>query len=74
MNINQVFEKYRVWQNKRPLYNAALTRLSARKIFKLVSLLTQAEIKAKTQYDESVWPTMHQLSLETGSPDIKLAI
>ncbi len=74
MNVNQVFEKYRVWQNKRPLYNAALTRLSASRIFKLVSLLTQAEIKAKTQYDESVWPTMHQLSLETCSPDIKLAI
>ena len=34
----------------------------------------KAEIKAKTQYDESVWPTIHQLSLETCSPDIKLAI
>ncbi len=74
MSINQVFEKHRVWQNKRPLYNAAMTRLSARRIFKLLSLLTQAEIKAKTQYEESVWPTIHQLSLETCSPDITLAI
>lgn len=74
MGISQVFEKHRVWQNKRPLYNAALTRLSAGRIFKLVSLLTQAEIKAKTQYEDSVWPTMHQLSLEFCSPDIKLAI
>ncbi|OXE08011.1 DNA polymerase III subunit delta, partial [Vibrio parahaemolyticus] len=63
-----------VWQNKRPLYNAALMRLSASRICALISLLAQAEIKAKTQYDESVWPTIHQLSLETCSPDIKLAI
>lgn len=74
MSISQVFEKYRVWQNKRPLYNAALMRLSASRICALISLLAQAEIKAKTQYDESVWPTIHQLSLETCSPDIKLAI
>ncbi|EGQ7716029.1 DNA polymerase III subunit delta [Vibrio parahaemolyticus] len=74
MSISQVFEKYRVWQNKRPLYNTALMRLSASRICALISLLAQAEIKAKTQYDESVWPTIHQLSLETCSPDIKLAI
>ncbi len=74
MGISQVFEKHRVWQNKRPLYNAALTRLSAGRILKLLSLLTQAEIKAKTQYEEPVWPTIHQLSLEFCSPDIKLAI
>lgn len=74
MGMNQVFEKYRVWQNKRPLYNAALTRLTAQRIHALISVLAQAEIKAKTQYDQSVWPTIHQLSLETCSPDIKLAI
>lgn len=74
MGMSQVFEKHRVWQNKRPLYNAALTRLSASRICALLSLLAHAEIKAKTQYDESVWPTIHQLSLETCSPDIKLAI
>jgi DNA polymerase-3 subunit delta len=74
MAMSQVFEKQRVWQNKRPFYNAALTRLSASRICALLSLLAHAEIKAKTQYDESVWPTIHQLSLETCSPDIKLAI
>ena len=74
MGMIQVFEKHRVWQNKRPFYNAALTRLSASRICALLSLLAHAEIKAKTQYDESVWPTIHQLSLETCSPDIKLAI
>ncbi|MGR5212554.1 DNA polymerase III subunit delta [Vibrio rotiferianus] len=74
MAMSQVFEKHRVWQNKRLFYNAALTRLSASRICALLSLLAHAEIKAKTQYDESVWPTIHQLSLETCSPDIKLAI
>lgn len=73
-SINQAFEKHRVWQNKRPFYNAALTRLPAGRIYQLLSLLTQAEVQAKTQYDESVWSTIHQLSLETCSPDIKLAI
>ncbi|AUI85526.1 DNA polymerase III subunit delta [Vibrio azureus] len=72
MSMSQLFEKHRVWQNKRPLYNAALTRLSQQRIYALLSLLTQAEIQAKTQYEQSVWPTIHQLSLESCSPEIKL--
>lgn len=72
MTMSQLFEKHRVWQNKRPLYNAALTRLSQQRIYALLSLLTQAEIQAKTQYEQSVWPTIHQLSLESCSPEIKL--
>ena len=72
MSMNQLFEKRRIWQNKRPLYNAALTRLSPQRLYSLLSLLTQAEIQAKTQYGQSVWPTIHQLSLESCSPDIKL--
>ncbi|MDF2154898.1 DNA polymerase III subunit delta [Vibrio sp. CAU 1672] len=74
LGIGQVFEKHRIWQNKRPFYSAALARLTPARICRLLSLLAQAEIKAKTQYQDPVWPTIHQLSLETCSADITLAI
>ncbi|NLS14177.1 DNA polymerase III subunit delta [Vibrio sp. SM6] len=72
MPLPQVYEKYRVWQNKRPLYHAALTRLPLKKLQRLTRLLAQAEVVAKTDYEQSVWPLVHQLSIEMCIPDIAL--
>lgn len=68
MPINQVFEKHRVWQSKKPLYNAALTRISIQGLHSIFALLTQAEITAKTQYEDSPWPLIHQMSIELCLP------
>ncbi|WP_394250781.1 DNA polymerase III subunit delta [Vibrio profundi] len=68
MPINQVFEKHRVWQSKKPLYNAALTRISIQGLHSIFALLTQAEITAKTQYEDSPWPLIHQMSIELCVP------
>lgn len=62
--LGAIFEKHRVWQNKRPLYSAALQRLSIQRLHHLVQLLAQGEIVAKTQYEQSPWPLLQQLSLE----------
>jgi DNA polymerase-3 subunit delta len=70
--IGQVFESYRIWQSKRPLYSAALNRLQANKIIQLLQLLAKIELLVKTQYDQSSWPLLHQLSAEICLPQVKL--
>lgn len=62
--IGQVFDKNRIWQAKRLLYNATLQRLDSRQIKRLIKQLTRAEVMVKTQYDNSSWPLIRQLSLE----------
>ncbi|KHA59999.1 DNA polymerase III subunit delta [Vibrio variabilis] len=70
--ISRVFESYRIWQSKRPLYSAALTRLSIANVKTLLQLLAKIEILTKTQYDQSSWPLLHQLSTQMCLPQVKL--
>lgn len=70
--INRVFESYRIWQSKRPLYSAALNRLSVAKVSELLQLLARIEVLTKTQYDQSSWPLLHQLSAQMCLPQVKL--
>lgn len=70
--IGRVFESYRIWQSKRPLYSAALTRLSITNVKTLLQLLAKIEILTKTQYDQSSWPLLHQLSTQMCLPQVKL--
>ncbi|PTP83074.1 DNA polymerase III subunit delta [Vibrio splendidus] len=72
MPIGQVFEKHRIWQSKKPLYNAALTRISISQLHSLFALLTQAELMTKTQYEQSPWPLIHQLSVEFCIPSASI--
>jgi DNA polymerase-3 subunit delta len=71
-SMSQVFESYRIWQSKRPLYSAALGRLSVARVSQLLQLLAKIEILTKTQYDQSSWPLLHQLSAEMCLPQVKL--
>ncbi|NOH97990.1 DNA polymerase III subunit delta [Vibrio sp. 99-70-13A1] len=72
MPIGQVFDKYRIWQSKKALYNTALTRVSHKQLHSLFALLTQAELYAKTQYEHSPWPLIHQLSVEFCLPSASI--
>ncbi|WP_367988399.1 DNA polymerase III subunit delta [Vibrio sp. NTOU-M3] len=71
-SLAQIFESHRIWQSKRPLYSAALNRLNLKKLQTLIHLLTQIELQAKTQYEQSSWPQLHQLSLELCMPEVQL--
>ncbi len=63
-SLNALYDKHRIWQNRRPLYQTALTRLQLESLKHLLSLLAQAEQLAKTQYEQSPWPLLTQLTLE----------
>ncbi|MGL5653907.1 MAG: DNA polymerase III subunit delta, partial [Vibrio sp.] len=73
-NLGALFDRHRVWQNRRPLYSAALQRLPTRTLHSLLSLLAQAELLAKTQYQQPVWPILQQLSLQCCDPLVKLPL
>ncbi|NAX23492.1 DNA polymerase III subunit delta [Vibrio sp. V39_P1S14PM300] len=72
MSLAQVFDKHRVWQSKRPLYSAALSRLTPTALHQCIHTLATAEIQAKTQYDISPWPFIHQISVQLCLPEVKL--
>ncbi|WP_297203941.1 DNA polymerase III subunit delta [uncultured Pluralibacter sp.] len=61
--LRALFDKHRVWQNRRPLFTDALNRLSAEQLRHAVSLLTQIELTLKQDYGKSVWAELESLSL-----------
>ncbi|MEZ8990970.1 DNA polymerase III subunit delta [Vibrio breoganii] len=67
-SLQQVFDQYRVWNNKRPLYTAALNRHTPKTLYSMVCTLAQAEHTVKTDYDNSVWPILTQLTLDMSMP------
>lgn len=72
--LGSVFNRYRIWQTKRPLYSAILQRLSLAELRHLLKLLTQCERLAKTQYEQPVWPLLQQFSLQCCVASTKLAL
>ncbi|MBD1555836.1 DNA polymerase III subunit delta [Vibrio sp. S9_S30] len=66
--LGQVFDARRIWQTKRPMYSAALQRLTPSDIRQLLTLAAQAEMDAKTRYDRPVWLQLAQISLQFCEP------
>jgi DNA polymerase III subunit delta len=63
-SLNALFDKARVWSSKRPLYTLALRRLNRAKLRHIIRLLCHIEMTTKTQYLDTPWPLLHQLSAE----------
>ncbi|MRS13983.1 DNA polymerase III subunit delta [Enterobacteriaceae bacterium RIT691] len=61
--LRTLFDKHRVWQNRRPLFTEALNRLSAEQLRHAVSLLARTELTLKQDYGQSVWDDLDGLSL-----------
>lgn len=62
-SLKAVFDKYRIWQNRRPIFQSALTRLSEHQLLTAMRLLTHIEITIKQDYGQTVWPDMSALGL-----------
>lgn len=61
--LRALFDKHRVWQNRRPLFTEALNRLSPEQLRHAVSLLARTELTLKQDYGQSVWAELDGLSL-----------
>lgn len=70
--LGKIFDQHRVWQNKRPLYSAALQRLTLSQLRRYIHLLCALELSVKTTFDQDPWPALSQLSIELCQPNVQL--
>ena len=61
--MRSLFDKHRVWQNRRALTSEAVNRLSHEQLRQAVQLLMRAELTLKQDYGQSVWAELESLSL-----------
>ena len=61
--LRTLFDKHRVWQNRRGMIGDALNRLQQTQLRQAVQLLTRTEITLKQDYGQSVWAELEGLSL-----------
>jgi len=61
--LRALFDKHRVWQNRRGMTTEALNRLSPEQLRQAVQLLTRAELTLKQDYGQSIWSELESLSL-----------
>ncbi|EGT0633973.1 DNA polymerase III subunit delta [Citrobacter freundii] len=61
--LRMLFDKHRVWQNRRGMMGDALNRLNTAQLRQAVTLLTRTEITLKQDYGQSVWAELEGLSL-----------
>ena len=61
--LRSLFDKHRVWQNRRSLITEAVNRLSHEQLRQAVQLLMRAELTLKQDYGQSVWAELEGLSL-----------
>lgn len=61
--LRALFDKHRVWQNRRAMTTEAVNRLSHEQLRQAVQLLTRAELTLKQDYGQSIWAELESLSL-----------
>ena len=61
--LRSLFDKHRVWQNRRVMTTEAINRLSHEQLRQAVQLLMRAELTLKQDYGQSVWSELESLSL-----------
>ncbi|WP_433636406.1 DNA polymerase III subunit delta [Kluyvera georgiana] len=61
--LRSLFDKHRVWQNRRAMVGEAVNRLSGSQLRQAVTLLSRAELTLKQDYGQSIWAELESLSL-----------
>lgn len=61
--LRALFDKHRVWQNRRAVTTEALNRLSHAQLRQAVHLLSRTELTVKQDYGQSVWAELEGISL-----------
>lgn len=63
-NVRQLMDKLRVWQNRRPLFTAALERLDNQAVHLAIKQLASIELTIKQDYGSDVWSPLASLTLQ----------
>lgn len=56
--LRQLMDQHRIWQNRRPLFSAALERLDKSRLHQSIRLLTAIELMIKQDFGSDVWPAL----------------
>lgn len=64
-NLRNEFDRLKVWQNRRPLYQSAVQRLSYRQLYLLFQQLAELEKQVKQEFvGQNIWHALERLSAE----------
>ena len=58
------FDRLKIWQSRRPLYTAAIQRLTYQKLFEILQELADIERITKQEYGQDVWVKLADLSVK----------
>ncbi|ACS84901.1 DNA polymerase III subunit delta [Musicola paradisiaca] len=61
--LRTLFDRHKVWQNRRNLITQALQRLSLQQLQQAVTLLAQLEVTLKQNYGQPVWAELETLTM-----------
>lgn len=62
--MRQMFDHFRVWQTRRSAMEAALYRLSMKKLHSLLSQLADLEIKVKSDHESKPWSSLRAFCID----------
>lgn len=63
-NFKQIFDEYKVWQNKRTIYTAFLNRFTINDLYAVLAKLTEIEISLKHDNQLAIWDALSSLSMQ----------
>lgn len=63
-NLKAIFDRLKIWQNRRPLFTAILQRLTYQKLFMLFRQLADIERSIKQEFSADIWQQLEDISIK----------
>lgn len=65
-NLRTEFDRLKIWQNRRPLYQDAVNRLSYAQLFQLIQTLASLEKQVKQDFSDDIWQDLERFCQRFG--------
>ncbi len=63
-SFKQIFDEYKIWQNKRSMYTSYLNRFDIKDLFNTLKRLTEIEISFKHDNQLQIWDALSALTMQ----------
>lgn len=63
-NLRAEFDRLKIWQNKRVIYQNAISRLTYKKLYQLIQQLAELERQTKQEFSEDIWTLLARFSAQ----------
>lgn len=61
-NLKSEFDRLKIWQNRRPFYQAAIQRFTYRQLYQLIQALAELEKQVKQAFSHDIWQQLARFS------------